>query len=226
MKYGRIAGNKSINALIYHCFRYLHDADQDKFARKFKAQHSGAEHKMHLFRELILGAHLSSSGLRVRYEHAAAGRTPDWCILDETSTPTCIIELLNFHIDHGTKRNVERQLQTGHVVVYWRDEKKDNVSCLYDRIRQKADRYRSMVRALGTPYVIAVFGDFLVSIDPEEVHSCLEAKGSGLFDEYTEISGVLYFQEAHGRYVFSYMPNARAPRAIDMPDGVFPIVPV
>ena len=38
MKYGQIAGNKSINTMIYRCFNYVHEDDVPKFLKKFKNQ--------------------------------------------------------------------------------------------------------------------------------------------------------------------------------------------
>ena len=48
-KYGQIAGNQAINAMIYRCFEELEDSDQLKFVKKFNQQLSDLEQVMHTF---------------------------------------------------------------------------------------------------------------------------------------------------------------------------------
>jgi hypothetical protein len=68
MKYGQIAESKKINYAIYRCFEHLCDEDQQRFVKKFREQPHDSDQIMHTFRELILGAYLSSRGFRVRHE--------------------------------------------------------------------------------------------------------------------------------------------------------------
>ena len=82
MKYGQIAGSNSINAMIYHCFEYICEEDERKFAKKFQEQHHDSDQIMHTFRELVLGSYLSSIGFRVRHDYVIDNLTPDWSILD------------------------------------------------------------------------------------------------------------------------------------------------
>ncbi len=42
MKYGRIAGNVSINAAIYRCFEFITEADAKAFVRKFAEHTTGS----------------------------------------------------------------------------------------------------------------------------------------------------------------------------------------
>jgi hypothetical protein len=63
MKYGRIAGNDSINAAIYLCFDLISEADAKAFVRKFAEQLHDQDQPLHTFRELILGAFLAANGL-------------------------------------------------------------------------------------------------------------------------------------------------------------------
>ena len=108
MKYGQIAGNKHINATIYHCFEYIRTEDQQKFLKKFQQQNHESDQIMHTFRELVLGAYLSSMGYRVRNEHVINDRTPDWTIMDaDAEAITGIIELMSFHIDKLTEIGVD-----------------------------------------------------------------------------------------------------------------------
>ena len=62
MKYGQIAGNKSVNETIYRCFGHICEKDVPKFVKKFRSQLNDNTQVMHTFRELILGAYLASRG--------------------------------------------------------------------------------------------------------------------------------------------------------------------
>jgi hypothetical protein len=223
MKYGQIAGNKHINGLIYRCFEYIGEEDEQKFVKEFREQPHDSDQIMHTLRELVLGAYLGSSGFKVRHEYAVDTQTPDWCILDEESVVMGIVELTNFHIDKATQDEIEAQLKTRGVAWVWRDENKDNVDRLYHCIWHKAQVYRALVEKLRVPYVVAVFGEFRVAIDfEEEVCPCLFDEEFELFEMYPEVSGVLYFEESSGRYWFSYAHNPNALRVVDLPSGVFP----
>ena len=61
MKYGQIAGNDHINASIYRCFKHICENDERKFIKKFREQPHDSDQVMHTFKELILGAYLSTS---------------------------------------------------------------------------------------------------------------------------------------------------------------------
>jgi hypothetical protein len=223
MEYGQIAGNSSINATIYHCFEYLREEDERKFVKKFREQPHDSVQIAHTFRELVLGAHLSSKGVTVRYDHRIGAQTPDWSILDvRREAITGIVELTSFHIDKATEYEIEGQMQAKGLAGYWRDQNKDNVERLYHVIWRKVTKYRSMVNELQLPYVVAVFGEFEAALDFEEVCRCLLDARTGLFGVYPELSGLLYFEEASGQYSFSYAGNPNALRTIDLPVGVFP----
>ena len=223
MKYGQIAESKKINYAIYRCFEHLCREDQQRFVKKFREQPHDSDQIMHTFRELILGAYLSSCGFKVRHEYSVENKTPDWCILDDKSTVIGIIELVNFHIDAVTENEIDKQIDAKGTAVYWRDANKDNVSRLYDCIRNKARKYKSLLDKLGVPYIIAVFPEFQIVIDfKEELCPCLFDENTGLFKEYPEISGVLYFEEIGGKYFFYYAVNPKASRVL--PIGVFSLV--
>lgn len=221
MKYGQIAGNKQINGLIYRCFQYICEEDEQKFVKKFREQPHDSDQVMHTFRELVLGAYLGSNGFKVRHDYAVDTQTPDWCILDEKWVVMGIVELTNFHIDKATEDEMEAQLEARGIVPVWRDENKDNVDRLYHCIWHKAQVYRALVEELRLPYIVAVFGEFRAAIDFEEVRACLFDEEFGLFEMCPEVSGVLYFEESSGRYLFNYSHNPNALRVVDLPSGVF-----
>jgi hypothetical protein len=79
-----------------------------------------------------------------------------------------------------------------------------------------------LVDKLAVPYVIGVCADLRAALDLEEVCTCLLNDGSGVFEMYPEVSGLLYFEESGGRYQFRYTHNTLAFRAMDLPDGRFP----
>ena len=221
MKYGQIADNRHINAFIYQCFEYISEIDERKFVKKFRKQPHDSEQIMHTFRELVLGAYLSSSGFTVRHDYVVKDKTPDWCILDDKSVTVGIVELASFHLDKATEIEIEQQLEARSIACFWRDKKKNNVQRLYHRIWDKAVEYRSLAKKLEIPYVAAIFGDFRAAVDFQEVQICLFDKDIGLFGIYPEMSGVLYFQDSFGRYFFNYTTNPHALKLIDFPNGVF-----
>jgi len=222
MKYGKIAGNKSINTFIYNCFEYICEEDQRRFLKKFCEQPHNSKQIMHTFRELVLGAYLSSKGFRLRHEYVIDTQTPDWCILDDSLAVKCIVELVNFHIDKATEHEIEEQSKTKDIVFFWRDQNKDNVDRLYHCIWDKIQVYKVLAKKLKVSYIVAVFIDFIVEIDFEEIQTCLFNKDSGLLKIYPEVSGVLYFRESSGRYLFQYLSNPNSSQIINLSSGVFP----
>jgi hypothetical protein len=222
MKYGQIAGNNNINAMIYRCFEYISEEDERKFVKKFQEQPDDSDQIMHTFRELILGAYLCSRGFKARHDYVINNKTPDWSILDADGAITGIVELTNFHIDKTTENEIEEQMRARGIATYWRDQNKDNVDRLYRVIRYKAAKYSLLVEELQTPYVVSVFGEFEAAVDFEEVCLCLFDKETGLFGMYPELSGVLYFEEGSGQYSFNYAGNPNTLRTIELPIGIFP----
>ena len=218
MKYGQIAGNKSINEAIYRCFEYICEEDARKFVRKFLEQHQDEDGVMHTLRELILGAFLGLNGFNVKYERAMGRRTPDWCILDKTLEPMCIVEVTNFHIDRATENDINAQFQAGGV---WLGRPSSNVKRLYDRIRHKASSYKVLAHEYGVAYIIALFGELKANVDLEELQECLLDERDGLFGNYPVLSGLLFFEDTNGPYQFTYIPNRNPMRRIDLPCGFF-----
>lgn len=223
MKHGQIAGNRSINALIYRCFEYISDEDEEKFVSSFREQPHDSTQIMHTFRELVLGVYLAANGLNARYELPIGGLSPDWVIVDtESASIRGIVELTNFHIDRATDLETEQKVRSAGVTAYWRDKNKDNTARLHQSIWAKARKYKPLVQKLKVPYVVALFADFKAVLDFEEVRQCLFGSESGLFEICPQLSGVLYFEENAGRYSFQYVGNPDATLRFHMPDGIFP----
>ena len=221
MKYGQIAESKKINYAIYRYFEHLCEEDQQRFVKKFREQPHDSDQIMHTFRELILGAYLSSRGFPVRHEYLVEGKTPDWCILDNRSAMVGIVELVNFHIDAVTESEIAKQIQAKSIIaVYWRDGNKNNVERLYYCIWDKMQKYQALIEKLRVPYIVGIFLDFKVVVDLEELRGCLYRNGTGLFQMYGYVSGVLYFEENAGQYLFRYEQNPDAQRKVELPSGV------
>jgi hypothetical protein len=218
MKYGQIAKRQSINAKIYKCFEHLCEKDVLKFVKKFREQPHDQEQVMHTFRELILGAFLASNGFNVRYDHRVDGKTPDWCLLDNTSSLLGIIELINFHIDRVTETAQKRKLEAGRIWVGWMQP---NNARLYQRIREKADIYDGLVKKHKAAYVVSVFGEFTACVEIEELHQCLFEDHGGIFKLCPILSGVLFFEESDGQYSFKYIRSPKPAIEIDLPSGNF-----
>ncbi len=218
MKYGQIAGSKSINAAIYRCFECITEEDARKFIKKFHDQPHDDPQIMHTFRELILGAYLSSNGFKVRYDSEIDEETPDWCICDEVLVLKGIVELTNFHIDRATEKDIEQQARARGM---WAGRLGTNDDRLYNSIWSKAQKYKTLVEKRQVPYVIAVFGEFTAVVDMDELQRCLLRQEVGLFWQYPVITGVLFFEENGGQYLFSYIPNPMPRNAMNIPSGTF-----
>jgi hypothetical protein len=217
MKYGRIAGNTSIDGVIYRCFELISEEDQKTFVKRFVHLQNDETQCMHTFRELILGGFLGTRGRKIMYEPSIGGRTPDWSILDDNRTE-CIVELANFHVDRTTEDEIRRQSQGRGLCCYWPDSKAGR---LYEQIWGKASKYRRLVEQENFAYVIALFGEFTACVDLEEIQECLFDKDKGLFPIYPSVSGLLFFEENCGRYSFTYVRNPAGVREMDLPSGVF-----
>ena len=218
MKYGQIAGNSYINARTYYCFEHICEQDQRRFLKNFRDQSNDSDQIMHTYRELILGAYLSANGLNVSYDFRVHNKTPDWCILDNTSKVMGIIELTNFHIDKPMEGQIKKQIEAQGIAFYH----PDNFERLYYCMWHKTELYQALVQNLQIPYVVAIFGWFEAAVDFEEVQFCIFHKDIGLFKIFPQVSGVLYFQESLGRYLFNYARNPNAQQVIELPGGPFP----
>lgn len=222
MVYGQISEYQKINAFIYRCFDELVEVEQRKFVKKFREQPHDQNQVMHTLRELVCGAYLSSKGYRVIHDYHLKDRTPDWCILDDNDSIQTIIEVTNFHIDQVTERYIENQRQSKTIIGYWPDGNTNNRDRLYERIQQKAQVYKELVNSINLPYVIAVYPDYRVCLEFDDVYDCLSLKNDGIYDLYPQVSGVLFYVENDGQYTFRYISNPRSLRKLDLPEGYFP----
>jgi hypothetical protein len=220
MKYGQIYDIQEFRDTICWCSGHLCSEDQQRFEKKFREQGHDFEQSMHTFKELILGAYLSSRGFRVRHEYSVESSTPDWCFLDNQSTVEGITELVNFHRDKET----ENEINQGHAV-WSRENLPKYRDRLYHRIWDKMQKYQALIEKLGVPYIIAICPDWRAGVDFEKVLPCLNHNDSGLFQTYDYVSGVLYLEGNLEQYSFRYTHNPNAIRKFDLPNGVFSLAP-
>ena len=219
-KYGQIAENKSIDSMIYFCFEHILEEDRNKFVKLFREQYDDSDLVMHTFRELVLGTYFSLNGFHTRYEYEINNLTPDWSVLDVTEkTITGFIEVMSFHLDQATESEIKMQLESKGYASYWRDKNKDNVDRLYFRLWEKSYKYKQLVNELEVPYLIGVFPQFDAIVDLDEVELCLRDDNTGLFDQYPEVSGVLFFEQFSGKYVFDFIQNEKALRKFWLKSG-------
>jgi len=220
-EYGKISDNLSINQCIYHCFKYICKEDQKKFLKKFRKDPHDSDEIMHILRELILGAYLGYSNLKIRYEFNINGQTPDWSVVINNSKSDCMIELVNFHIDEATEKQIKAQREKSRMFFFWRDQNKDNLDRLHQSILLKIQKYRKLASELKIPYIISLYIDFMITVDIDEVKECIFEKGINLFKNYPEVSGLLYFRESSGKYIFKYLQNQHALNKVEIADGIF-----
>lgn len=207
-----------MRAEICRYFEYICEEDQRKFVKKFRDQSNNSDQIMHTYRELILGAYLSANGLNVRHDYFLHGQTPDWCIFDNTPAVIGFVELTNFHIDKTTEVEIKRQIEAHRIAIYH----SDNFKRLYHCTCHKMQVYQALAQKLRIPYVVAIFGSFEAVVDFEEVELCIFHKDIGLFKVYPEVSGVLYFQESLGQYIFKYSCNPNAFHGMELSSLAFP----
>ncbi|MHC4867358.1 MAG: hypothetical protein ACYTEX_25065 [Planctomycetota bacterium] len=216
MKFGQIAGNKRINDAIYYCFQLIGDNEARKFVQRFKEQPHDEIQVMHTFRELILGAFLSANRFCIQSDYRIESKTPDWCVLKEGSHPQCIIELVNFHPDAERSDDIKRQI---HKKGIWCNFVGPNTKRLYHAIWDKASKYKPIASKYNVPYIVSVFSDAAAFVEQKELDECLFDRETGLFAMYPEVSGLLFFEESSGDYLFIYKPNPHANRTMSIPSG-------
>lgn len=220
-EYEKISDNLSINQCIYHCFKYICKEDQKKFLKKFRKIPHDSNEIMHIFRELILGAYLGYNNLKIRYEFNINGQAPDWSVVTNNSKSDCMIELVNFHIDKETEKQIKAHIEKSRMFFCWRDQNKDNLDRLHQSILYKIQKYRKLASELKIPYIISLYIDFMIKVDIDEVKECIFEKGINLFKNYPEVSGLLCFRESNGRYIFKYLQNQYALNKVEIQDGIF-----
>ncbi len=218
MTYGQLTGNTSINETIYRCFEHISEDDARLFVRKFRDQLADNDQVMHTFRELLVGGFLGANGLNVANDRTLGGKTPDWSILASDGHLSGVVELVNFHTSKAIEDEINECRAVGRV---WVGRIGPHAARLSDRIREKAAKYKRSVEQAKVPYVVSVFSEFTAGLDLEEVQRCLFDEENGLFRLYPSVSGLLFFEERTGRYLFTYIASPCAAMEMLLPSGEF-----
>ena len=216
-RFGQIAGNRSINAMIYRCFDHIDDSDTLAFVRLFRAQIADEQQVLHTFRELVLGGFLASRGMRLRHNLRIDNQTPDWSRLSGDGDPDAIIELLNLHPPRILERDISTVARSG----MWVGIMPSHTRRLGSSLEGKSGAYRHLAERRRIPYVIGVFSEFTTGVEADELRDCLFHPEHGLFDAHPIVSGVTFFEERSGVYHFHYVVNPRALHPVDLPEGEF-----
>ena len=201
MEYGRIAGNSSIDAKIKYCFQFIHEDDARQFVKKLASLpqvDDTVDERLHVFRELIIGAYLGRQGLHVRYSKPVDGKTPDWSILADTDALAALVEVVTFH--WGAGPTADR---------------------LYATVQGKFSTYKNLADRHAIPYVVGIHIDFMASVDTDDIVDCLYHGEYGLFAQYPGVSGAIFFDIMGACYPMTYYRNPQATRPFIIPNGVF-----
>src|SRR5688572_11417449 len=117
MQFGVLAGNQHINAGIYAMFEQIDPADVLAFVRKFRSERD--EHRLHTFRELVVGSHLCAHELNARYEQSVLSKTPDWMIYDSAGAIQELVDVVSLHQRRDTETEMLSTLSTGAIWTGW-----------------------------------------------------------------------------------------------------------
>jgi hypothetical protein len=180
----------------------MDDISRERWIRKFENQNLGDKQWFQVYTELLIDAYMSSQGFQVEYERNLGSRkipkTPDWCILSTTSsqtymTPTCIVEMINFHDTNDQRKELSEALKTDGHYVHWRIPKLEKACRKLDT---KAKTYKELITQKKIPYIIAMGAfDITEPIRVYEIKQLLEFEPCNLFSKLAYLSGVIFFQE-------------------------------
>jgi hypothetical protein len=216
VEYGTLAGNHSINRMIYECLDLISPGDVPTFVKKLRKRPLVPQH-MHDYRELLVGAYLNKTGLPARYEREIGGKRPDWCLLADDGSPAALVEVATFHIAHAIDTNIQCALRSGST---WVGALGSNDERLYQVMRGKFAKYTGLARAEGLPYALALHGDFNAAVERHELNRCLQDPATGLFAQYPDVSGLLYFEIKGAYYRSTFTANPFAQRDLHIQDGL------
>jgi hypothetical protein len=233
-----ITGYRAIDVTANKWLPHLRREDQARLRRELKqdadrfrtqGERLGDRHNLlHRLREIIVGGFLAKKGYPVQYARKYTLRvdgrdelkTPDWTICGPESEALSIVEVANFHGDVQFEETIRGTSTIPGLCPVPTTEAV--IRRLYAALEGKCLAYRTLVKSLGVPYVVAVGLEFVVSgeITPDDVCTLLHDPNPdyGLFLRFPELSGVIHFADADG-YRMRYSPNPQAHRPLLMPQG-------
>jgi hypothetical protein len=194
-------GNNHLHALLGH----LHPEDLRPFIEKFTTQPIRA--RFHTYRELLVGVHLRDRGFDVRYEQKIGNQTPDWCLVDDAHKAVEIIDVLTLHQRHDKDVEIRESIKQFGRWTGWITVPPEHI---YRKLSDKAGQYSKLAIEGKTPYVLAIYGEFTASIDPQEMTHVLLAQYGGWFRSNPHVSGAIYCRSKDMDFEYTYFVNPRA----------------
>lgn len=192
------------NAHLQRLVRSLHPSDFSPFIEKLTTQ--PLRERFHTYRELLLGAQIRRGGVDFRYEQDIDGQTPDWSLV-ENGQLVEFVDVVTLRQRNKKECEITTSIRSTSRWDGWLTIPSDHI---YRKLSDKAGHYSALARRVQVPYVLAVFGEFLASISPEEVEHVLYTQHDGWFATAPEVSGIIYFREKDFCFEFFYFPNATA----------------
>ncbi len=194
-------GNVHLQKLVSQ----LHPDDVAPFVEKLTTQ--PLRDRFHTYRELLLGVHLRQGGTNFRYEQVIDGKTPDWSLRGFESQLLEVVDILTLHQRNIKEQEVLASINYSNSWTGWIGVPPDHI---YRKLSDKAGQYAKLVRRAKVPYVLGVFGEFVASLSPEDIHHVLYVQHDGWFKTVPEVSGVIYFRERNFNFEFTYFSNPMA----------------
>ena len=194
-------GNEHLHALL----RRVHPDDVQAFVEKLTNQ--PIRDRFHTYRELLIGVHFRDQGFDVRYERRVGHRTPDWCLADKDNTPVEIVDVLTLHQRYEKDVEISKAIGTSGLWTGWITVPLDHI---YRKLNDKAGQYSKLANELSMPFVLAVYGEFIASIAPEEMEHILFVQHGGWFISNAEVSGLIYCRDKNFQFEYTYYVNPHA----------------
>lgn len=193
------------NAYLQNLVRHLHPDDIAAFVEKLKTQR--LRERFHTYRELLLGVHLRQYGANFRYEQNVSGKTPDWSLHSDEYQLLEIIDVLTLHQRNEKEKEISTSILSNGSWAGWIGIPPDHI---YRKLTDKVGQYSELVCKAKVPFILAVFGEFVASLSPEDIQHVLYVQHDGWFKTSPEVSGVIYFREKNFSFEFKYFPNPTA----------------
>lgn len=201
----RLDPDEQGNAHLQNLIRHLHPDDIAPFVEKLTTQR--LRERFHTYRELLLGVHLRQCGVDFRYEQTIGGKTPDWSLHRDEHQLLEVIDVLTLHQRNEKEKDISTTILSNGSWTGWIGIPPDHI---YRKLTDKAGQYSELVCKAKVPYVLAVFGEFVASLSPEDIQHVLYVQHDGWFKTSPEVSGVIYFREKNCSFEFKYFPNPTA----------------
>ena len=194
--------NKEISdkVILDFCKTFLSKENFEKLSKKINNPQNTRDD---FYAELIIGGIMGYLGLNIEYELDLLGKTPDWTILDNNQNIFGIIECSQLHIDHETDKKTSINDSAKPVVMgYWMDEERNNSDRLFEKLSDKARKYKNVVKKENICYIIAIYINGKLEFFEDEIRLLLY-DDSGFFNEFSEVDGVIIVSEI-GNYIFKF----------------------